>query len=139
MKTFVISILATALWLLVGSIDLFAQEETELSGLEIVEAKLGKGVQDRMIVDEDTVFAKNSKVYLWMKVVGGASQRVELSTDEITVTWTTGDRSYSTILTIGGSPWRTWAYKTVGITGDWTVTVTDASGNVLKEMSFRLE
>ncbi|MBI4546441.1 MAG: DUF2914 domain-containing protein [Ignavibacteriae bacterium] len=132
MKTFSISILVMALCLPVSNIDLFAQEEAELSGLEIVDARLGNDVQDRMIVDEDSVFTKNSKVYLWMKVVGSAY-------DEITVTWTIEDHSYSTTLSIGGSPWRTWAYKTVWLAGDWTVTIEDAAGNVLKEMSFLVE
>ena len=98
--------------------------------IEISEAKLGKGVKDRMIVDEATTFAVNDRVYLWMKITGGPS-------DPIRVTWKTEDFSESdTDLTIDGDPWRTWSYKTVFKAGDWTVTVTDNAGAVLKELKF---
>ena len=109
---------------------LFAQEEQEAKkALQIETAKLGTGVQDRELVGDTTSFNLNDRVYLWMKVVGG-------SADSITVTWKTGDHVFTTKLNIGGSPWRTWSYKTAAIAGDWTVTVSDASGSVLKELSF---
>lgn len=100
--------------------------------LQIVEAKLGKDVKERMIVEEDSAFTKNSKIFLWMKITGGAS-------DQITVTWKNGEYSHNTTLMVGGSPWRTWASKTVAKAGDWTVSVTDSSGKVLKEISFKVE
>lgn len=109
-----------------------AQEQETMSTLTVAEAKLGKGVQDREIVDETTTFALNDRVYLWLKVTGGPA-------DSITVTWKTGDQTYSSKLNIGGSSWRTWSYKTAYTAGDWTVTVTDADGNVLKEMAFKVE
>ncbi|MEP0822743.1 MAG: DUF2914 domain-containing protein [Ignavibacterium sp.] len=109
-----------------------AQEQETMSTLTVADAKLGKGVQDREIVDETTTFALNDRVYLWLKVTGGPA-------DSITVTWKTGDQTYSSKLNIGGSSWRTWSYKTAYTAGDWTVTVTDADGNVLKEMAFKVE
>ena len=109
-----------------------AQEQETMSTLTVAEAKLGKGVQDREIVDETTTFALNDRVYLWLKVTGGPA-------DSITVTWKTGDQTYSSKLNIVGSSWRTWSYKTAYTAGDWTVTVTDADGNVLKEMAFKVE
>ena len=108
------------------------QQDTAVKSLQVAEAKLGKGVQDRQITDETTGFALNEKAYLWVKVVGGPS-------DSISVTWKTADESYSTKLNIGGSPWRTWSYKTLAKAGDWTVTVSDAQGNVLKEVSFKVD
>jgi len=116
----------------VGSSTIFAQEHTEPAMLQVVEVKLGTNVQDRMITGEATVFQKNSKVFLWMKFSAVPSEQV-------TVTWKTGSYSHATTLVIGGSPWRTWASKVVGRTGDWTVTLADAAGNVLKEMSFKVE
>jgi hypothetical protein len=111
-------------------VPVVAQEgQMEMKKLEVADAKLGKDVQDRKIVDETTTFEVNEKAYLWMRVVGGPS-------DSITVTWKTGDMSYESKLNIGGSSWRTWANKTLYNAGPWTVTVTDASGTVLKEMSF---
>jgi len=102
------------------------------SQLKITEAKLGKDVKDRVLVDEDSTFALNERAFLWIRVTGGPS-------DSITVTWKAGEDIYPTKLNIGGSPWRTWSYKTLAKAGQWTVTVTDAAGNVLKEMSFNVE
>jgi hypothetical protein len=44
-------------------------------GLEVADAKLGKGVQDRNITEEATTFAVNDKGYLWLKLTGGGSIR----------------------------------------------------------------
>ncbi len=123
---------AVAIFLAWGATTLRAQEESKPEGIHIADAKLGKDVKERAIVDEDSTFDVNSKVFLWMKTTGGAN-------DSVTVTWKTGDFSYATTLPIGGSPWRTWASKTVSKAGDWTVTVTDASGSVLKELTFSVK
>ncbi len=106
-----------------------AQEQAMEAAVSIEDAKLGRDVVDRQIVDETSMFSLNDRVYLWMRVVGG-------SKDSISVSWKTGDQSYDTKLYIGGSPWRTWAYKTAYTAGDWTVTVSDDAGIMLKEMSF---
>lgn len=112
----------------VGSLS-WSQETPAATGIEVAEMKLGKDVKDRQPVDETTSFSLNERVYVWMKVVGGKS-------DSLTVTWKTGDQVFETQLYVGGSPWRTWAYKTAYAVGDWTVSVSDAAGAVLKEMGF---
>lgn len=126
--------LTAALFLIsiAGFVTVRAQEETKAAGIRITDAKLGKDVKDRMIADEDSTFDLNSKVYLWMKTTGGAN-------DSLSVTWKSGDFSHTATLFVGGSPWRTWASKTVSKAGDWTVSVADLSGNVLKEMSFTVK
>ena len=96
----------------------------------VTDAKLGKDVQERQIVDETAEFALNDKVYLWLKVTGAAGETLK-------VTWKTGDHTYSSELAVGGSPWRTWCYKTAALAGDWSVAVADSKGNILKEMSFK--
>jgi hypothetical protein len=112
---------------------IFAQEKTSQSPTaQILEAKLGTNVQDRQIVGEDSSFAKDIKVYLWFKVSGCASET-------LSVIWKHGDHSYSAALMIGGSPWRTWAVKTVAISGDWSVSISDSKGTVMKEMSFKVK
>ena len=98
--------------------------------IQVTDAKLGKDVQERQIVDETAEFALNDKVYLWLKVTGAAGETLK-------VTWKTGDHTYSSELAIGGSPWRTWCYKTAALAGDWSVAVADSKGNILKEMSFK--
>jgi len=121
-------VLSTIVFLLAGLIVLQAQEK-QTKGLKVIDAKLGKDVQNKKIVDTTSTFTVNEKAYLWMRLTGGPA-------DSITVTWKTGDQSYPTKLNVGGSPWRTWSYKTIDAAGSWTVTVTDAEGTVLKEMKF---
>ena len=100
-------------------------------GLQVADAKLGKGVENRDIKDEATTFAVGDKVFLWLKVTGGPG--------DIKVTWKMGDISDTVSLTIGGSAWRTWSSKTASKAGSWTVTVTDASGATLKELTFTVQ
>ncbi|TAK67067.1 MAG: DUF2914 domain-containing protein [Bacteroidetes bacterium] len=116
---------------IIGVIFVQAQDQTG-NGIEVIDAKLGTGVESRMITGEGESFAKDSQVFFWMKIAGAESR-------EVTVTWKSGDFSHSTTLSIGGSPWRTWAFKTVHLTGDWTVSVATSDGTVLKEMGFKVE
>lgn len=96
---------------------------------KVTEAKLGKSVVDRRIADETATFAPGEKAYLWLKVEDAAGE-------SLTVTWHINDQSYPATLNIGGTPWRTWASKTLHIAGEWTVTVTDAAGATLNESRF---
>ncbi|MGQ0579032.1 MAG: DUF2914 domain-containing protein [Betaproteobacteria bacterium] len=98
----------------------------------VIDAKLGRNVVDREITDETTTFAVGEKAYLWLRVEGG--------TDEtLTVVWKVNDLEFPVELRIGGSPWRTWANKTLHIAGEWTVTVTDTAGNTLNEATLKVE
>ena len=109
-----------------------AQEETTTEGIQVIDAKPGKNIQDRAIVNEDTSFALNASVFVWMKIEGAAS-------DAVTVTWKCGDQTLATTIGIGGSPWRTWAARTVRKAGDWTVTISDSKGTTSKELSFTVK
>ena len=100
--------------------------------LQVADAKLGKGVQDRAITEEAASFALNDKVYLWLKLTGGPA-------DPIKVNWKAGEHADTVTLKVGGDPWRTWSSKTAWKAGDWTVTVTDANDQVLKEVSFKVD
>jgi hypothetical protein len=104
----------------------------DAEGLQVADAKLGKGVQDRNITEEATTFAVNDKVYLWVKLTGSGS-------DAVKVNWKVGDSTDTVTLKVGGSPWRTWSSKTAWKAGEWTVTVTDASDQVLKELKFTVQ
>ena len=117
-----------ALTLLLAPLAVLSQD-----GLKVVEAKLGKGVQDRQITDEASSFAVNEKAYLWLRVSGGPA-------DPIQVTWKAGEHTDTVPLKVGGGPtWRTWSSKTLWMAGDWTVTVTDAGGQVLQEVAFTVQ
>ena len=99
---------------------------------KVAEAKLGKGIVDRTITDETTTFAPGEKAYLWLKVEDATGET-------LTVTWTINDQVYPATLNVGGTPWRTWASKTLYIAGEWTVTVTDAAGATLNETKFTVK
>ena len=131
MRTFVVAI-AVLIVMIVSPATSRAQAGDSAGGVQIVDMKLGKEIQERELTGEDSSFAKDSKVYLWMKVTGATS-------DSISVKWTAGSHEYTAKLFIGGSPWRTWAAKTVSFVGDWSVSVSDAAGNVLKEAQFKVE
>ena len=98
----------------------------------VTDAKLGRNVVDREITDETTTFAMGEKAYLWLRVEGGTGEVLK-------VIWKIDDQEYPVDLRIGGSPWRTWATKTLHLAGDWTVTVTDAAGNTLNEATLKVQ
>ena len=98
----------------------------------VTDAKLGKNVVDRQVTDETTTFAVGEKAYLWLRVEGGTGET-------LTVVWRTSDLEFPVDLRVGGSPWRTWATKTLHLAGDWTVTVTDAAGNTLNEVALKVQ
>jgi hypothetical protein len=104
----------------------------QAQGVQVADAKLGKGVQDHQITEEASSFAVNDKVYLWLKLVGGPAEGVK-------VNWKLGDKVEPYTLKVGGNPWRTFATKTAYKAGEWTVTVTDAKDQVLKEMKFTVQ
>ena len=98
----------------------------------VTDAKLGRNVVDREITDETTTFAVGEKAYLWLRVEGGTGETLK-------VVWKINDQEFPLDLRIGGSPWRTWATKTLHLAGDWTVTVTDATGNTLNEATLKVQ
>jgi hypothetical protein len=100
--------------------------------MQVTDAKLGKRVENRVISEEAASFALNEKVFLVLTLTGNTANSVN-------VNWKVGDSSDTMSLKVGGSPWHTWATKTARTAGDWTVTVTDASGRVLKEMTFTVQ
>jgi len=102
------------------------------ASLTVADAKLGKGVQDRQISEEATAFAVNDKAYVWLRLTGGPSEPIQ-------ITWKSGDHADTVPLKVGAATWRTWSSKTLWKAGDWTVTVSDANGQVLKEIAFTVQ
>jgi len=125
----IIAVLALGVAMVTGTT--FAQEKAA-GVLKVAEAKLGTDVQNKAIVGEDSTFALNGRVYLWLKITGGPA-------DSISVSWKHEEHSYAAKLGIGGSPWRTWAYKTVAFPGEWTVTIEGPDGTVLKQIPFTVK
>ena len=125
------SLLSFAVVLLFLAPTLLAAQEKKSEGLKVKVAILGKGVENKKIVDTTDTFTVNEKAYLWMRISGGPA-------DSITVTWKSGDQTYPSRLNVGANLWRTWSFKTLYTAGDWTVSVTDAAGKILKEVSFKV-
>jgi len=98
----------------------------------IGEAKLGKGIVDREIADEASMFTLDETAYLWMRVVDGENET-------ITVTWTNGDQSFDVNLNIGSNSWRTWSSKVLYLPGQWSVKVTDSTGATLYETTMTVQ
>jgi hypothetical protein len=124
------AMLAIVLCLANGVVEAQSQPaaDSEESQLVVAKHRFGLAIIDREIQDEIDAFYKDEIVYLWMQVEGGPG-------DPLLVTWSIGDFSYDVQLGIGGSPWRTWARKTLFRSGEWTVLVTDAAGNELLKQS----
>ena len=118
-------------WLAVALL-LFPLAALSQGSLTVADAKLGKGIQDRELTEEATAFALNDKAYVWLRLTGGPS-------DPVQVTWASGDHTDTVSLKVGAASWRTWSSKTLWKAGEWTVTVTDADGNVLKELAFSVQ
>lgn len=111
---------------------LSAQEEAPIQSQISVELILTTGVVDREPVDTTAAFpADVGQIYAWLRVTGAADQSIQ-------VVWTHATEAVPVSLAVGGSPWRTWASKTVSPedTGEWTVEVQDADGNVLTTGTF---
>ena len=68
--------------LVAAAVLMFSSIAASAQGLEVSEAKLGKGVQNRAIADETTTFAVNEKAYLWLRVTGGPG--------DVKVNWSVG-------------------------------------------------
>jgi hypothetical protein len=75
------------------------------------------------------------KVYCFTKLSGPAPTSIKH-------VWYYGEKKVNTVeLEIGGSPWRTWSYGTVGadMAGSWKVEIQDAGGAVLKTLTFEVK
>jgi hypothetical protein len=107
-------------------------QQAATAAITVDEAKLGKDVKDRQIIDETADFALQDKVFLWVKVTGAAGETLK-------VTWKNGDHTYTSDLAVTGTPWRTWCYKIVALAGDWTVSIADSKGTALKDLSFKVK
>jgi len=107
-----------------------AQDEPRLS---VGDHGTGSAIEDRNLVDRRTSFTEGERVAFWTLVVGGAPD------DRVQHVWIhEGREGLSVGLAVGGSPWRTWSFKTLpaGSTGSWAVEARDPEGRVLARDEF---
>lgn len=111
---------------------LAAQETgTQEMGVE-AELVVARQVEDRAPMGEAASFpADVGQVTAWSRITGAEGTTVEH-------VWRHGENEWVVPLEIGGSPWRTWSTKTIPPewTGEWTVEVRDARGNVVASTTF---
>jgi len=117
----------------------FAQEETTAApeaAIVVEELVLCTGVEERQPVEANTEFTNDvGRVYCFSKIVG-----VTEATPVFHVFYHNDVQMAKIELTVKGTPWRTWSYKTIleNWLGDWKVEVQDADGNVLKSAPFKI-
>ncbi len=90
-------------------------------------------IEERAPIGGAESFVIGDRVYFWNRIAGGEEG------DGITHVWFLGEYEVQSIdLSVNGSPWRTWSYKTLfpGLAGNWRVEVRSAAGRVLGSYSF---
>jgi len=119
---------------LIFSSALLAQEQPDI---EVVNIVVCTSVEDREPVGVNSVFSSNvGQLYCYTKVMS------QTDSASISHVWYYGDTQMAKVdLNVGGKSWRTWSSKKILMewTGDWRVEVQDASGNVISEISFKIE
>jgi hypothetical protein len=143
LRMFVLVVLtAVAIWGLILPVlgEEKAKEEgasKEAKGFTIARAVIGTGVEDREPVGVAEIFpASTEKVYCFIEATNIAED------SEVSLVWLhSGNEMSKFNLTLKtGTRWRTWAYKNLReLKGDWKVEIKDVSGNLLKELTFKVE
>jgi hypothetical protein len=139
---FVIVLALVAVWGMVPTV--YGQEKVkpeaaakEVTGFTIARAVIGTGVENSEPVGVAETFpASTEKVYCFLEAK-------DIGQDaEVSFVWFHGQKEMlKTSLPLKQGPrWRTNASKNLrGLTGDWKVEIKDASGNLLKEVTFKVE
>jgi len=111
--------------------------QAESSSLAVERSAIAERVVDREPVEEATTFAADiGQVACFTRIIGAEGEEV------IYHVWRhQGQERAKVELTVRGATWRTWSTKKIvpSWTGEWTVEVQDADGNVLKTLSFTVE
>ncbi len=134
LKKFFLAVAFLALCLPLAAL---AQTPAEAGSALKAEAQVCTGIQERMPTGMAESFTPEvGQVYLWCKITGSDGE-----TTIKHVWYYQGNEMASVELPVKSSSYRTWSAKKImpQWTGDWSVKVEDASGTVLKEISFKIE
>jgi hypothetical protein len=100
------------------------------------EVQVCTGIQERMPTGmADSLPANVGQAYLWCKIIGAKEPTT------IKHVWYYGGAEKSSVeLPVNSISWRTWSAKKIlpNMTGEWTVKIMDAQGNLIKEVSFKV-
>ncbi len=105
-------------------------------GLVIAEAQVGTGVEERVIVGEDTSFPFSVEKVYCLSFVKGAD-----TATTIKHVWYYKDKKMVSVsLDVKSPAFRTWSYKTIlpEWLGTWRVEIVDDEGEVLKIIGFEI-
>jgi len=113
---------------------LFAQEQADIKVENIV---ICTSVEDRQPEGTGSVFSADvGRLYCYTKIISHADPSV------ISHVWFYGDLQMAKVdLAIRAGTWRTWSSKNIlpHWRGDWRVEVQDSSGEVISQISFKVE
>lgn len=128
-------LVVTALTLAAVARPASAQQATpDTSGINVSQAVVATGVENREPTGVAEQFpADVGTVYCYMVAEG------DFPETQLVQVWMHGDQEMARVpLTVKGPRWRTWSSKKImpDWTGDWTIRIEDADGNVLKSVSF---
>jgi len=108
-----------------------------LWALEVSEASLTTGIQERMPVDRVEVLpAGVTTLYCFSRIVGAAEETM------IQHVWFRGETELARVeLPVRSINWRTWSSKQIppDWTGDWRVEIQDQFGEVLTTLPFTVQ
>jgi len=108
-----------------------------LWALEVSEASLTTGIQERMPVDQVEVLpAGVTTLYCFSRIVGAAEETM------IQHVWFRGDTELARVeLPVRSINWRTWSSKRIPAdwTGNWRVEIQDQFGEVLTTLPFTVQ
>jgi hypothetical protein len=109
----------------------------EGAGFAIGRLVVGTGIENREPAGVAESFpASTEKVYCFLE-----ANDISKDTD-VTFVWFQGQTELrkTTLSLKAGKKWRTFADKTLrGLKGDWKVEIRDGSGNVVKDVKFKVE
>lgn len=124
-------ILLTSIFIL--SLNPFLQAQD----ISVEAFEFGTDVQDREIVNADTVFSSDVERIFCLTHVTGMEEESTL-----THIWYLDNQEMASVeLPVRSSDWRTWSSKTIlpDWTGEWSVDVHDSEGNLLMSKSIQVE
>lgn len=107
-----------------------SEDTADSAHLAVVDVKFAAEIKDRDPGSAGTTFSKGDKVYAGLKL------QVKEAETQVKVRWSAGCGSSFTSepVTVKEAPgWRTWMYKTVDASGDWTVEVLDSEDKVVRQ------
>lgn len=125
------------LFIIMVFLSLLQAQEAKQTMLQVKDFAFCTGVENRTPVGVDSLFPSDvGRVYTFTKIVGASEPT------SIFHVYYYNDKEMARIeLKIGGSPWRTWSYKTIlpEWKGTWKLEVLDADGNVLTSKTFKIQ